>query len=134
MINNFLLPTFLLPNFLLPTIYPTIFEGISCLYLHHPCGGRHCDEARRIFARNVSVKQKNVIRTKRYQNNTRCNNSQLYITTCYIDTGCTYCHVTALRYNSTMSTCSQADGYLSTSKAFLQNTAAHKKKKFSAFY
>jgi len=45
--------------------------------------------------------------------------------TCYTETGFTYCHVTALRYNSTMSTCSQAEGSLSISTALLQSTAAH---------
>jgi len=68
------------------------------------------------------------------QNNTPCNNLQLYITTYYIDTGSTYCLVTALRYISTMSTCLQADGSSSISIALLQNTAAHKKQKFSDFY
>jgi len=55
------------------------------------------------------------------------------IATCYTDTGSTYSHVIVLHYNSTMSVCSQAEGSLSISTALLQNTAANKNKKFSAF-
>ena len=54
--------------------------------------------------------------------------------TCYTETGFTYCYVTVLHYNSTMSTCSQVEGSLSISTALLQNNTADKNKKFSTFY
>ena len=54
--------------------------------------------------------------------------------TCNTDTRFTYFHVTVLHYNSKISTCSQAVGSLSISTALLQNTSAHKNKKFFAFY
>jgi len=49
-----------------------------------------------------------------------------------LDTSFTYCHITALRYSSTMSTCSQVELFIS--KALLQNNASHRNKIFSAFY
>ena len=87
------------------------------------------------WRRNQHIRQKHQCKTNKTDITTTLavTTYNCTIATCYTDTGSTYCHVTVLHYNSTMSACSQAEGSLSISTALLQNTAANKNKKFSAF-